>query len=331
MREHIGIACHHCDALNALDAVSCKACGAAFSLKQAGEGEVRSMTAAHRSRSDGVAPEAIKGKQSEKIDMRQAPHYSCSSCAAPVTLGQQFCPSCGTATPEFVRQREPKFFGAMQDARRARLVLIRGVGGKSGTNYMLQGASHRLGRKGADIAFPDDQALDNVHASFYYSNGQLMVRDEDSVNGVYIRIQKEALIAVGAQWIAGEQLFRLDPAPPEPRLQDRQQDTYFYASPMWQADFRIVQLLNNGTEGAVFCSRDGRVEIGRGRSDMVFPSDIYMSGQHAVVERRENGEIYLVDNDSKNGTYLRANGERAINHGDYVFVGQQLLRVERNS
>ena len=30
----------------------------------------------------------------------------------------------------------------------------------------------------------------------------------------------------------------------------------------------------------------------------------------------------------RNGTFIRVNGERVLKHGDYVFLGQQLLRVE---
>jgi len=36
----------------------------------------------------------------------------------------------------------------------------------------------------------------------------------------------------------------------------------------------------------------------------------------------------LTDLGSKNGTFLRVVGEQALGHGDYVFMGQQLLRVE---
>ena len=35
-----------------------------------------------------------------------------------------------------------------------------------------------------------------------------------------------------------------------------------------------------------------------------------------------------VDLGSKNGTFLRLKEESLLSHGDYVFIGQQLLRVE---
>jgi hypothetical protein len=35
--------------------------------------------------------------------------------------------------------------------------------------------------------------------------------------------------------------------------------------------------------------------------------------------------------DSRNGTYVRIHGERQLEHGDYVFIGRKLLRVEVNT
>jgi pSer/pThr/pTyr-binding forkhead associated (FHA) protein len=55
-----------------------------------------------------------------------------------------------------------------------------------------------------------------------------------------------------------------------------------------------------------------------------------MSARHANVEERE-GKYLLTDMDSRNGTYVRLKAERPLSHGDYVFIGRRLLRVEMNS
>jgi hypothetical protein len=34
--------------------------------------------------------------------------------------------------------------------------------------------------------------------------------------------------------------------------------------------------------------------------------------------------------DSKNGTFVRIRGENKLSHGDYVWAGSELLRVEIN-
>jgi pSer/pThr/pTyr-binding forkhead associated (FHA) protein len=41
-----------------------------------------------------------------------------------------------------------------------------------------------------------------------------------------------------------------------------------------------------------------------------------------------DGQVTLTDLGSKNGTFVRINDELTLEHGDHVFLGQQLLRVE---
>jgi pSer/pThr/pTyr-binding forkhead associated (FHA) protein len=69
------------------------------------------------------------------------------------------------------------------------------------------------------------------------------------------------------------------------------------------------------------------VSIGRESNDINFPDDPFISGHHAQVSYAE-GRLNLTDLGSKNGTFLRVNEESRLEHGDYVFMGQQLLRVE---
>ena len=38
--------------------------------------------------------------------------------------------------------------------------------------------------------------------------------------------------------------------------------------------------------------------------------------------------LELVDENTQNGTYVRIRGERELSHGDYLFLGKNLLRVE---
>jgi pSer/pThr/pTyr-binding forkhead associated (FHA) protein len=41
-----------------------------------------------------------------------------------------------------------------------------------------------------------------------------------------------------------------------------------------------------------------------------------------------DGVFNLVDADSKNGTYVRIKSPTPLQHGDYLFLGRELLRVE---
>jgi pSer/pThr/pTyr-binding forkhead associated (FHA) protein len=84
----------------------------------------------------------------------------------------------------------------------------------------------------------------------------------------------------------------------------------------------------------VFRARNDQLVIGREGHDVNFPDDPFISGRHAQVTaldaQRATAELpfELSDLGSKNGTFLRMRGETPLQHGDYVFIGQQLLRVE---
>jgi pSer/pThr/pTyr-binding forkhead associated (FHA) protein len=74
-------------------------------------------------------------------------------------------------------------------------------------------------------------------------------------------------------------------------------------------------------------ARDGELQIGREGGDMNFPNDPYISGTHLKLAMAGDA-LKLTDLGSKNGTYLKISGEKSLAHGDYLFIGKQLLRVE---
>jgi pSer/pThr/pTyr-binding forkhead associated (FHA) protein len=69
------------------------------------------------------------------------------------------------------------------------------------------------------------------------------------------------------------------------------------------------------------------LSIGREDNDVNFPKDPFISGHHAQITT-DKGELLLSDLDSKNGTFVRIKDEHLAEHGDYVFLGQQLFRLE---
>ena len=85
--------------------------------------------------------------------------------------------------------------------------------------------------------------------------------------------------------------------------------------------------LRGGASGWIFRPDSGTVTIGREGNDINFPDDPFISGRHAQIQL--TGSVLSVsDLGSRNGTFVRVTGERVLSHGDYVFLGQQLLRVE---
>jgi len=259
--------------------------------------------------------------------MEQARNFICRSCSSGVPSGHKFCGRCGTAVPLEILNAQTLFFGDMQNPAKAKLILIRGEG-MDGLSFHLKAEQHIVGRNG-QLVFPDDPFVSPKHANFFYRDGKLVVRDEGSLNGVYIRVRGTVDISAGDTFLAGEQLFRLDPSP---RASDGQDPdgTYFYSSPKHPSPFRLAQVLQGGAIGMTVCARATSLQIGREGGDLNFPADLYMSGSHCRIEEH-SGKFSLTDLSSRNGTYVRIKSERELAHGDYVFIGRKLLRVELNT
>jgi pSer/pThr/pTyr-binding forkhead associated (FHA) protein len=270
----------------------------------------------------------------------------CPACGDPVIVGHKFCGHCGfrmpgsevqapsnaevaTAGPAAKKPgRAPKktqFFGAMQ-ASRAKLVVIKGDG-MDGVSFTLAGDEHLVGRADTPILFEDDAFISPIHANFYYDTGTLVVRDENSINGVYIRIRGTVDVQFTDCFLVGEQVLEIQAPPPATGPEAMEDGTYYFASPPKPGFFRVVQTLLGGANGMAYHAYKTAISIGREDNDIDFPNDPFISGHHARLSLNE-GKLTLTDLESKNGTFLRINGEHALKHGDYVFMGQQLLRVE---
>ena len=256
--------------------------------------------------------------------MDQAKNFVCRSCSTPVPLGHKFCGRCGAAVPPEILGARTQFFGQLQAPGKAKLILIRGEG-VEGLSYQLNAEQHVVGRNG-QLVFPDDPFVSPKHANLFYRNGKLVVRDEGSLNGVFLRVRGTVEITSGDHFLAGEQLFRVD-ANPKGSDGPAPDGTYFYSSPKHQSPFRVVQILQGGAQGMLVCARSAGLQIGREGGDLNFPGDLYMSASHCKLEESA-GKFSLTDLNSRNGTYVRLKAERELAHGDYLFIGRKLLRVE---
>lgn len=341
----VGLVCDHCDAFNPMTSQQCAACGTALSL---GSGKKTAAPPAPVARPSAArasaAPAAVGPSPRPRVSAAPPPAapLTCGSCGATIATGFRFCGKCGApataaaapaAPPAPAATPPPRsspartmFFGAMQAAR-AKLVLIKGDG-LDGISFTLAGTEHIAGRVDCPLLFAEDPFLSPRHANFLYKDGKLHVRDEGSKNGVFIRIRAPMPIRSGDTFLVGEQVLRVETTPPETAgLGPDVNGTYFFASPRRASRVRLVQLLRGGDIGLIYRAAGDVVTLGREGNDINFPEDPFISGRHAQVSFTDAG-LMLTDLGSKNGTFLRVNGEAALNHGDYVFMGQQLLRVE---
>jgi pSer/pThr/pTyr-binding forkhead associated (FHA) protein len=261
------------------------------------------------------------------------PGKLCPTCGNEVPATNKFCGKCGSSM-ETVPAVQPgaaktMFFGANQVPGRARLIVIKGEG-VDGVTYQLNGTEHIAGRSEGAILFPDDPLLSPRHANFIYQNGNLRVQDEGSVNGIFVRIKVPTSISSGGLFLIGEQLLQAEPAPPDLGPAPDAEGTYFYASPKRPSKLKLIQRLRGGEIGMIYRSRGETITIGREGNDVNFLDDPFISGKHAQVSISPDGQCTLTDLGSKNGTFVKVGDESPLTHGDYVFLGQQLLRVEIN-
>jgi pSer/pThr/pTyr-binding forkhead associated (FHA) protein len=246
---------------------------------------------------------------------------------------QRFDPATGEPLPGAADQppataAKTMFFGALQQQPVVpRLVVIKGEGG-DGATYHLRGTTTTIGRSAAEITFSEDPFLSPEHAKFSSQNGRLFVQDVGSANGVFLRIKKPTPLGDGAHLLVGEQLLRLvhrpfgDGAP-------NADGTYFYGSPRPMGEFQVIQHLAGGGEGRTVTADGASLSLGREGNTMNFPDDRFISGHHARLDASSDGDhVILTDTGSRNGTFIRLTGAQELFHGDYLFVGQQLLRVE---
>jgi FHA domain/Double zinc ribbon len=357
----VGLVCDSCSAFSPMGAQRCLRCGESLALdKQTSKGVPPSRTPGPPSAERPAVKPPRAGAAPPSLAKAQV---ACPSCATLVPVGHKFCFNCGEPVPDLglsgpikttagagetfdeptsvkaspkptssksKPHRSTMFFGATQAAH-AKLTLIRGDG-LDGVSFTLAGDEHLAGRGDCPLTFPEDPFLSPVHANFLYHDGKLYVRDEDSINGVYVRIHGTCDVDYGSRFLVGEQVLELQP--PSDDDDDRgepddptEDGTYFFASPRRPSTMRIVQALRGGDTGLAHRALTDAVTIGREGNDLNFPDDPFISGHHARVAWTEAG-IVLTDLQSRNGTFVRISGERLLEHGDYVFMGQQLLRVE---
>ncbi len=324
----VGLVCDSCDFFNAMTAVTCASCGTSLSLG-ATKSQQRPVTAAPAPMGSGGS-----GAMQASAALAATPAAAvrkCGNCGADVAGDFKFCGACGTrmdAAPAAAHhgERKTQFFSAMQ-APRPKLILIKGDG-LDGSTYVLGGTEHIAGRVEGELLFPDDPLLSPRHANFLYGDGKLVVTDEGSVNGVFMRIRAPMALKPGDRFLVGEQLMQVETPPDEDAgVQPDAEGTHYFASPRTPVKLRLVQILRGGERGRIYSTPSDTLTLGREGNDINFPDDPFISGRHASL-KAGIGTITLTDNGSKNGTFLRVTKETPLDHGDYVFMGQQLLRVE---
>ena len=238
-----------------------------------------------------------------------------------------FCGQCGASYGDKGEEDETLYFGAMQAPGRAKLILITGEG-LAGLSYHLNSTNHIAGKGKGVILFPEDEFLDDEQATFFYRANKLYLRDCGSTNGTFLKIREPQILDDGDEIRVGNERLKVEYLDLKEEYPARE-DTLMYVSPPKPYRFRLVHVLAGRKPGNAYCNAANVLTVGRQGTDVLFADDRHVCKTHCQLEWQD-GKVVVTDLDSKNGTFLRVKDEAPLVHGDYVFLGSELVRVEIN-
>jgi hypothetical protein len=247
----------------------------------------------------------------------------CPSCGSDVPPSFRFCGTCGFRMdePSGLNQMPVSPVGAPLARTRLSMTLIRPDGTEGGSHELRPG-ENKLGRSFGAV-FENDGYLSPIHAQLDIRGPSAMVRDLDSLNGVFVKMTQEEELTSGQIIRIGQELLRFELiAAPEPTADG----TELMGSPNPGYWGKLTVIIGRDITGAAFPLLGDSCTLGRERGDINFPDDGYVSGLHARVTLRD-GRVFLADLGSSNGTFIKVNNERPVGHESFVLLGQQLFRL----
>lgn len=257
----------------------------------------------------------------------------CPDCGADCPDGVRFCVQCGTALTDDAASQAERSVPSIDESRLddeipsgIELVTI-ADDGTDGTAIPIRSAKTILGRDG-DARFPTDEFLNPHHARLTVEDDTLYLQDLDSLNGTYLKLEGETDIDTGDTFLMGQQVLRFESIREDLDSEKSADDgTRYMGSPAPGGDYKILQVGVGEIIQNVYCLPEDGVVLGREKGDILFPRDKFMSGRHARVDI-DGDQPMLADLDSSNGTWLKTWERVPLSQDDYIFMGQQLFRVE---
>lgn len=250
----------------------------------------------------------------------------CKSCGSPNPVEFVFCGNCGARLKEVgvrtLGMADDRAGAQPKESIVGKLALIRPDGSEGGT-HPLTAPETVIGR-GSGPLFDSDSYLSPRHARFSFTEGQLLLEDAGSLNGVFVRITQEELLGHGDIFRIGQELLRFDVILEPQSLDD---GTEIMGSPNPGYWGRISIVVGPGVDGSAFPLMGDEIVLGRERGDILFSDDGYVSGTHAKIAIHDDG-YHLSDLGSSNGTFVKLSDPRVLPSGSFVLMGQQLFRAD---
>ena len=253
----------------------------------------------------------------------------CPQCGQQNPTANRFCASCGynLASLKSARPAAP-----VSDAPAAAtvsalaLTALRADGSEAGTYRLPDAQVVSIGRDTGSI-FAGDSYLSPRHASFTRRDGKVLLKDEDSLNGVYVKLKPNTPwpIVFGDVFRIGQEIIRFEELK---GLAPSAEGVQRFGSPAKGYIGRLALVVGRDTTGNAYLVPAQGIHCGRERGDILFSEDGYVSGLHCRIFKGDDGRVYLMDIGSSNGTFVRLRAEQALLSGDILLMGQQLFRVD---
>jgi len=277
-----------------------------------------------------VAPPAAAARPTSAAPPGASSTVTCPQCGHVNGTGHRFCASCGYnlgalagASPSAAPAAAAPTASAYPQII---LTALRADGSEAGTYRLPDVAQITLGRDTGSI-FAGDSYLSPRHATFTRRGTQLSIKDEDSLNGVYLKLRpnEPCLLEFGDLFRIGQEIIRLEELKGQGRSPDNVER---FGSPAKGYIGRLALVIGRDTTGNAFPIPERGVHCGRERGDILFSEDGYVSGLHCSIAKGPDGKIYLTDVGSSNGTFVRLRSERTVGATDILLMGQQLFRID---
>jgi ribosomal protein L40E len=316
--------CAYCGASNPPAARFCFDCGTPF-MKKPGPAEPPPRRPPPR-----IDPPPQTKTGSVKVSPSIEIDAELAGTAEPAPLSGAWPPE--EAAPEgAVPAEDPLEDTPIEDATppfQASLVVEKGSA--AGTVFALGRMENSMGGPGTHLELGDDPFLAPHAATLLFAEDHLVVRDEGTSNGVFVKMRDSAPLQPGDLFIAGERLLRYEG--PVELARNGEGDTPFLGAPRPQgtATVRVAEVLGGGKTGRT-CHRAGPViTIGRSGCDMNFPADSLLAAKHAEIRLGDESATLVDLGQGPSGVLVRVRPQqtRSLQGGDVLQIGDQLFRVE---
>jgi len=248
-----------------------------------------------------ASPEPPKSIVAQKSVTAPAPAIAPKSVMMPAITPKSVAEAAGAIVPALAATKPM----AAQAQASCALVSILPSGVEANEYPLKTDGSTSVGRN-ADVSFPQDPALSDVHIVIVATGGKYVLQDQATEAGVLfqsdlersVELDRGAVIRAGRQWLV---------------VGDRRRAN------------TVVHYNESGQRIAQFELKEGATVVGRQSPDVtIAPDDGSLSRRHFSLTYKI-GSVVMKDLGSANGTQVRVSAPMRLRDGDRIMLGQQVL------